>query len=70
MASVEPLVKAVGDLDFAGRGYAAWALAKVIEPIKERPAEALKVLEEAAKSSDPYVKALSVSGLRVLAREH
>ena len=66
--AIEPLVEAIEDPDFAGRGYAAWALAKVLGPLDPRPAEAVALLRETAASSEGYVKALSESGLRTLTR--
>ena len=66
--ALAPLIVAIQDEGFAGRGYAAWALAKVLEPMKERPADAIAALEEVAASSQGYVQALSRSGLRTLGR--
>ena len=66
--ALERIAKLLEDPDFGGRGYAAWALAKVLGPLDPRPAEAVALLRETADSSEGYVKALSESGLRTLTR--
>lgn len=64
--ALPPLTTMAADATSDGRGYAAWALAKVLEKTGTRPQPAMEALEACTKSADPYVVALSTSGLRVL----
>lgn len=65
-AALDALVPLVEDKTFRGRGYAAWALAKVLKAMEDRPAKALEVLRKAARSEHPYVGTLARSGLNHL----
>ena len=64
--SVSPLIEAIDDAGFRGRGYAAWALARVVTVLDPRPADAMEALEQAAADEDPYVRTLARSGLSQL----
>jgi tetratricopeptide (TPR) repeat protein len=65
-AAVAPLTTAVSNADFPGRGYAGWALGKLLEALGTRPEAAMTALRAAAESGDPYVSTLTRSGMRKL----
>lgn len=65
-AAVAPLHAATADELFAGRGYAAFALGKVLGKLGTKPEAAVAALQQAAAASDPYVAALAKSGLKCL----
>ncbi|MFY9344722.1 MAG: hypothetical protein WAT39_19680 [Planctomycetota bacterium] len=64
--AVLPLQAAVADHEFTGRGYAAFALGKVLSTLATRPAAAFEALQAAARDDEPYVAALAKSGLALL----
>lgn len=66
MLALDPLVAAVEDEDFEGRGSAAACLAKLLASNGVRPADAMDALEEASKSRNGWVKTYARSGLRQL----
>lgn len=61
--SISPLVSAIRDENYPGRGYAAWALSQVLKASGLDDERALQVLREASQDEDPYVSALARSGL-------
>ena len=65
-AAVKPLTTAIRDPGFQGRGYAAYALGRVLSGLEDPPPEAARALREVARTSTGYVRALSTSGLALL----
>ena len=53
-AEVKPLMAAIEDVRFPGRGYAAWALSQVLVATDSRNGEAMELLLNTAKDRDPY----------------
>ena len=67
-AAYVALMAILPDASFKGRGYAAFALGKVLAVLPtERPA-AMKLLRQLSQSGEPYVRALARSGLGVAER--
>lgn len=61
-----PLRQALLDEDFEGRGYAAWAIAKILVNTGKRPLEMTAALHAAAASDSSYVRTLARSALSLL----
>jgi beta-lactamase regulating signal transducer with metallopeptidase domain/HEAT repeat protein len=61
--AIEPLVRAIRDRSFSGRGYAAWALAVVMFGTESSTDAGWAALQEAARDSSGYVHALARSGM-------
>ncbi|MFT4514030.1 MAG: hypothetical protein ACI89X_000307 [Planctomycetota bacterium] len=64
--SIAPLMAAIEDRAFPGRGYSAWALTQVLKASGIKHTPALLVLKKARRDSDPYVAELARSGLSTL----
>ena len=61
-----PLMAAIEDRKFPGRGYAAWALSQVLKASSLEHQAAKDTLEKARKDNNPYVAELARSGLSTL----
>jgi hypothetical protein len=66
LLALDPLVEAVEDEDFEGRGYAALCLAKLLATNGIRPADAMEALEQARASKNGWVKTYARSGMNQL----
>ena len=65
--ALQPLMVAMEDEAFPGRGYAAWALAMVLRHTGSQDPAAHAALAKAAQSGETYLRLLAKSGLDVLA---
>jgi hypothetical protein len=64
--SLAPLRQALLDEEFEGRGYAAWAIGKVLKATGRRPLEMTAALHAAAGSGNDYIRTLAGSALSIL----
>ncbi|MGK0220421.1 MAG: hypothetical protein ACI9HE_003932, partial [Planctomycetota bacterium] len=65
---IDPLVAAMENPDFLGRGQAANALAKVLAQVGTRPPRAMAALTAATEDEDRYVRTLARTAKRFLDR--
>ncbi|MCU0866391.1 MAG: hypothetical protein MUC36_21620 [Planctomycetes bacterium] len=64
--AIAPLITAIADEHFPGRGYAAWALSQVLKANGFDDAAALAALQQARRDRNSYVATLARSGLSTL----
>jgi hypothetical protein len=64
--AIAPLITAIADESFPGRGYAAWALSQVLKHNRIDDAAARAALQQARRDQDSYVATLARSGLSTL----
>jgi len=68
-AAIPALTAAAADVACEGRGWAAWTLARLLEPKLERhrPVESLRAIVSCLETTDPFVRGRATAALATLA---